>query len=133
MQTKTCKTCNETKPLDGFNRHATGKYGRMAHCKPCYMNKPAQSVDYLRMHRYGLTPEAYQALYVNQGGRCATCGATPERLFIDHNHACCAGTKSCGNCVRGLLCFNCNTALGQVKDNPATLLAMVEYLTGEVN
>lgn len=85
------------------------------------------------MHRYGLTPEAYQELYSEQGGRCATCGTAPEKFYIDHDHACCAGTKSCGECVRGLLCFNCNTALGQVKDNPRILLAMVEYLAEEVN
>lgn len=85
------------------------------------------------MHRYGLSAEAYQALVVSQGGRCATCGTAPEKFYIDHDHACCAGTKSCGECVRGLLCFNCNTALGQVKDNPRILLAMVEYLAGEVN
>lgn len=105
----------------------------MAHCKNCYNAKPAQSVEYRRLHRYGLTPEAYQELFSLQGGRCATCGVAPEKFYIDHDHSCCAGIKTCGGCVRGLLCFNCNTALGQVKDNPATLLAMVEYLTGGVN
>jgi hypothetical protein len=130
MQTKTCKTCNETKPLGEFGVQPTGKYGVKAHCKTCYNAKFSQSAEYRWMHRYGLTPEAYQNLFNNQGGRCATCGVSPEKFYVDHDHACCAGMKSCGECVRGLLCFNCNTALGQVKDNPRILLAMVDYLAG---
>lgn len=131
MQTKTCKTCNETKTIDQFGKMPTGKFGVKAHCKPCYNGQSYQTVEYRRMHRYGLSAEGYQDLFARQGGRCATCGVAPEKFYIDHDHACCAGTKSCGECVRGLLCFNCNTALGQVKDNPTTLLAMVSYLAGE--
>lgn len=103
----------------------------MAHCKTCYNVKPAQSVEYRRLHRYGLTVEAYQELLNSQGGRCATCGVSPEKFCVDHDHSCCPGIKTCGECVRGLLCFNCNAALGQAKDNPDILLSMVSYLAGE--
>jgi hypothetical protein len=130
MQTKTCKTCNETKTIDQFGIQRTGKYGVKAHCKSCYNVKPAQSIEYRRLHRYGLSDEAYQELLNSQGGRCATCGVVPERFCIDHDHSCCPGIKTCGECVRGLLCFNCNAALGQVKDDPRILLAMIEYLAG---
>lgn len=124
---KTCNECCKTKPVVEFYRRGEGY---MAKCKVCFGAKYPQSVEYRRKHRYGVTPELYQEMHTKQGGRCATCGGTPDKFYIDHDHACCAGTKSCGGCVRGLLCFNCNTALGQVRDDPRVLLAMVDYLVG---
>ncbi len=41
-------------------------------------------------------------------------------MFIDHDHA--TGR------VRGALCHLCNVALGAVRDNPETLMAMISYL-----
>lgn len=128
MQTKTCKTCNETKSITQFYKNSRAADNLMNKCKSCYGMNHGQTIEYRRMHRYGLTTEAYQELLNRQGGRCATCGVPSERFHIDHDHSCCPRMKSCGECVRGLLCFNCNTALGHVKDNPRILLAMVEYL-----
>jgi hypothetical protein len=49
-------------------------------------------------------------------------------LAVDHNHGCCPGEKSCGKCVRGLLCDNCNQAIGKFRDDPELLLKAAEYL-----
>ena len=62
--------------------------------------------------------------------RCQTCGTT-ESLNIDHDHACCPGSGSCGKCVRGLLCRGCNFALGAAKDSTQTLQNMISYLKRE--
>ena len=51
-----------------------------------------------------------------------------KRLVIDHDHACCPGTRSCGKCVRGLLCNWCNRLLGMAFDNPAILAGAIQYL-----
>lgn len=59
--------------------------------------------------------------------RCAIC-SSPNDLNIDHDHACCPGFGSCGKCVRGLLCRDCNFALGSARDSIETLEGMISYL-----
>jgi hypothetical protein len=74
-------------------------------------------------HRFRVTPEWFQARLKKQGGKCALCsnrlGYGGRRLHIDHDHACCPTSKNryrtCGKCVRGLLCDGCNTLLGKVE------------------
>jgi hypothetical protein len=63
---------------------------------------------------YSMTPDQYDALLLAQDGRCAICSReTGERLLhVDHDHVCCPGQRSCGACVRGLLCGGCNRLLG---------------------
>jgi hypothetical protein len=72
-----------------------------------------------RLRRYGLTQQAFDHLLEVQAYACGMCGDpflenTP--IYIDHDHNCCpAERKSCGNCVRGLLCLSCNAALGHIE------------------
>lgn len=84
---------------------------------------------YLLRNKYGWTIEQWDEQFAAQGHRCATCPATkPDKWVMDHDHACCPGEKSCGKCVRGIICRNCNLALGNAKDDPQTLRSMAEYL-----
>jgi hypothetical protein len=84
--------------------------------------------------RYGLTPESYGALLEAQGGCCAICGSPDPRgrsglpWAVDHDHACCPGGKTCGKCVRKLLCYPCNQGLGLFGDDPVRLRAAAAYL-----
>lgn len=88
------------------------------------------------VRRHGMTPEEYAQRLTAQGGGCAICGASESRfpsgrvrrLDIDHDHACCPGTASCGSCVRGLLCNGCNRGLFGF--DPATLRAAADYFEG---
>ena len=50
------------------------------------------------------------------------------RLVVDHDHGCCPGVVSCGSCVRGLLCGDCNAAAGMLRDNPSFARSLGEYL-----
>ena len=66
--------------------------------------------------------EWYEETLKSQDGHCALCPTEPSgrRLQVDHDHKCCPsrreGTrKTCGECVRGLLCEACNTRLGHLE------------------
>ncbi len=83
---------------------------------------------------YRLTPEAYDALLAAQGGGCAICGSTvadlsARSLHVDHDHRCCPGERSCGECVRGLLCRPCNLGIAHFKDDPGALTRAADYLS----
>lgn len=63
-----------------------------------------------RTTRHGITREQRDALYLAQGGLCAGCSEPflDDDLEVDHDHECCPGERSCGRCIRGLLCHGCN-------------------------
>ena len=95
----------------------TGYANRKCRCVPCTEAARFAQIEKL----YGLSREGFHALLERQEGRCAGCrepfDGTPH---VDHNHA--------TGAVRGLLCRNCNLALGLLKDSPQTLGNLVEYL-----
>jgi hypothetical protein len=72
-----------------------------------------------RLAQYGLTEDSFVRLLEGQGNACAMCCKPFEdgnTICVDHDHNCCAAEKrSCGECVRGLLCLRCNTGLGYVE------------------
>jgi hypothetical protein len=73
-------------------------------------------------------------LIETQSNKCAICltefGEGKKRPGVDHDHACCdTKAKSCGQCVRGLLCGNCNSLLGFVNDDIRILKNAVEYIS----
>jgi hypothetical protein len=93
-------------------------------------------------YRYGISLAQYNEMFEQQGGRCACCGtqapsvpkpgnARADRLHVDHDHSCCPGRRSCGRCVRGLLCGRCNWMLGQADDDPLILQMGIDYLIGQ--
>lgn len=72
---------------------------------------------------YGLTPDQWSAILARQGGRCAICGTDEPKgcgWHTDHCHE--------TGVVRGILCTHCNSGLGFFRDNPAHLVAAIEYL-----
>lgn len=134
MSVKTCTKCKTTKPISEFHRQKSAKDGHNWWCKVCngrYVADRYRLLDHKTvrarnlMKNYGLTVAAYDALLAGQGGVCAICGRPPDErhpLHVDHCHA--TGR------VRGILCSNCNLALGNAGDDPARLRAMAEYLEG---
>lgn len=77
---------------------------------------------------YGITLIDYKAMLDSQNHLCKICGAEgflmkehhQIKLVVDHCHQ--------SGKVRGLLCHNCNRALGLLKDSPEILLSAKNYL-----
>lgn len=83
-------------------------------------------------NRYMLSVAEFRAKYDEQEGGCAICSVkfrTRAEIHVDHDHRCCPAGKSCGTCVRGLLCRNCNTMIGFANDNIEVLQKAVAYLS----
>lgn len=56
-------------------------------------------------------------------------GKTISNLVVDHDHSCCpVDSHSCGKCVRGLLCYHCNWAAGQLQDSAEKARSLARYL-----
>ena len=73
---------------------------------------------------YKISEEQYNELLDEQGGCCAICRRPQDyfrkRFAVDHNH-------ETGK-VRGLLCPNCNQALGHMRDDPHLFVRAAMYL-----
>ena len=95
------------------------------------IDQEKQHKSYLK-RKYGLSKEAYIALYDKQNGLCAICG-NPLELWkphakisksiiahVDHDHT----TKR----IRGLLCHHCNNGLGCFRDSTHILREAILYL-----
>lgn len=61
--------------------------------------------------RMSIHPEALPGLL--NGACCVICSST-ENLALDHDHSCCDGNFSCGDCLRGVVCQSCNSLLGAI-------------------
>ena len=148
---KTCTGCGEPKPLHDFYKEKSRKSVK-SHCKGRSIAKPkawgkanvekrrASRMDqyhkrkldtpgFLRqrhlMSSYGMSVEEWDTLFEKQGKACRVCKSTSPRTknavwHTDHKH-------ETGK-VRGILCSHCNTMLGMAHEDPAIMLAGVDYL-----
>ncbi len=72
-----------------------------------------------RLTKYRITQEELEERMQRQSGLCAICRSAPA-THIDHDH-------KTGR-VRGMLCLQCNTALGGFRDSVENLVAAMGYL-----
>ncbi len=131
---KTCNNCKLSKPFSEFTkRKLAPKQNGIAgvsfksNCKDC--------ASAIRVYnKYKITPSEYSAMFSQQNGRCKICNL-PETtvdtrygrtrtLSVDHDH-------KTGK-IRGLLCEQCNRALGMLKDNRLLLEKAILYLEGSL-
>ena len=116
------KECSKCKKLVPHHRNSRRASGLQSWCTECTRKSDLQ-------RRYKLSVEDYNHMFEEQGGRCDICNkpSNGRWLAVDHDHACCEGANSCGECVRGLLCNGCNRGLYSLEKHSWRIPAL-EYL-----
>jgi thymidylate synthase len=128
-----CSHCNYILPRTVEFFYALGRSNEWkSRCRDCmktqHVARPSQQTEAQfaqRCAKYGVTPEWYQEQLITQNNVCAICNAIPDNgrykdFVIDHCHE--------TGIARGLLCSNCNQALGLVGDDIDRLGRAIDYL-----
>ena len=134
-------------------QHKRKKNPRCAEDKVCLnchkLFTPSSTADHIKFcsplcrsragsirHVYKIEVTQIWDMLVTQDFKCQICSSKIDRnsACIDHDHKCCPTDpkarhqRSCGKCVRGLLCKRCNWGLGHFSDNTNTLRSAISYL-----
>ncbi|WP_405624249.1 endonuclease domain-containing protein [Streptomyces sp. NBC_00076] len=117
---KQCSVCLTWQQLDEYGASPVQADGLQPRCKGC-----------VRFATYRVTPEHYASLLEAQSGVCAICErhySAGKSLAVDHDHSCCPVPRSCGKCVRGLLCTRCVLGVGRLGGSAERAATAAEYL-----
>jgi hypothetical protein len=121
---KDCIHCKRTLEEKSFVKTRQGNRGSVCHtCRSKQKSSSYKYRKYRRDHlkkRYSLSISEYEKLLDDQGGLCAICQAH-SKLVVDHCHE--------TGIVRGLLCQQCNSGIGMLKDDPNLVRAALQYLS----
>ena len=137
---KKCCICKEVMEISNFYNYKASKDGKMGRCKTCddkarkkwRANNPDRAWESQRrnalMVKYGITLEEYNSILKLQGGCCAICksreprslGNARQSFSVDHCHV--------SGHIRGLLCNNCNRALGLLGDTVTSIKKAYTYV-----
>jgi hypothetical protein len=129
--TKRCSLCREYLPLDRFYKNKAVKDGVQNLCKPCQESRrkitQGPKVREQRLQRsYGIGEADWWLMLEAQEWACKICSRPWKEedaavtWATDHDH-------STGQ-VRGVLCRDCNTALGLFQDSSKLLRQAAMYL-----
>lgn len=122
---KFCKFGHDTEVCGRTKHHTCRECAKRHQSNRYWKHKDVRnqgSVNIRRLKRYGITVAQYNELILKQNGVCAICKTegNKQSLSVDHSH-------ETGK-IRGLLCHNCNLAIGLCHDDIAILKASIEYL-----
>ncbi|MYT61584.1 hypothetical protein GTW29_33555 [Streptomyces sp. SID7834] len=102
---KVCPGCGVLKGESAYPKDVSKTSGYRSNCLDCDRWRNIKRT-------YDLTRNEYQAIWAFQGERCGACGTdepgSVKGFALDHDHDCCPGKKSCGDCIQGILCLTCN-------------------------
>ena len=115
---KLCSSCKEYKELSQYFKYSNRYHSCCKSCSSIKSNLYHKSV--YRYSRYGIEESIYLKILNDQEKKCAICKMKVKNFHIDHDHK--------TNKVRGLLCGNCNKALGLFKENTNTMNNAIIYI-----
>jgi len=146
-----CSKCNETKSIGSFNKrepYVDGSLRYRSKCIECerginlthyHVNRKGEqhrraSYTYTLRTKYDLTPEGFQILYDKCGGKCGICSVFLSNVYT-HSEGARTAVDHCHDTglVRGLLCGNCNSGIGFLRDDINLLTKAMEYLNGHTD
>lgn len=78
--------------------------------------------------KYNISFETAVCMFEAQEGRCAICGERGFRINPNSTFLLCIDHCHDTGKVRGMLCHNCNRALGLLQENIESLKASIKYL-----
>jgi Recombination endonuclease VII len=112
-------------PGNWFWKEKTPSADKAAYARNWRANNKRAARSSALKKTFGISVEDYEMMEAKQGGLCALCMKPPsgrfQNLSVDHCHD--------NGRVRGLLCSNCNLALGLLKDDPELLRRAIAYVT----
>jgi hypothetical protein len=106
-------------PRNPTTRKENGNYRYYSYCEGCINCR----------ERYNMTVPERQVMVDAQDNKCAICnselagwgkGWSADSSAVDHCH-------TTGK-VRGILCYHCNTGIGQLKEDITVLKSAIKYL-----
>jgi len=149
---KICTSCKNELPKSSFHKSSNTKDGLCFKCKECTnynnrqshlrnkegnnkrkrewrKNNPEKFRNAALKSKFDISLDVYNSILESQNNSCAICKRDKlefnYHLAVDHCH-------KTGE-IRGLLCRNCNAALGHFKDNLDTIKNSIVYLEKFIN
>jgi len=127
-----CSACKKDLPKSNFYKESKTTRGYQYQCKKCHIkNKdkyycPNKTSRRIKRNRYNISDEDLDALMSVK--HCDICNkeigwSTDRRgskAYIDHCHT--------TNEVRGVLCMQCNTSIGKLGDDIASIQHVLNYI-----
>lgn len=136
---KICKRCDTYKDTHEYNKSSRNTDGLQSYCKTCHLDysheyqikNPGKGTDRHYKRVFGIGLEDVKQILQIQNNCCALCEKELTLLqgrgfatavHVDHDHT--------TNKIRGVLCGNCNTALGKLGDSVESIEKVLSYLKG---
>src|SRR3990167_9403318 len=134
VMAKTCFYCKKLRSIEEFDYASPdAPADRKRHCRDCEIiintrrkeRAKFKQQDKRLKRTFGIGLAEYYEILKKQGNGCAICGTKkPSKgrimLSVDHDHV--------SGRIRGVLCSQCNAALGLFRDRILFLQRAIKYL-----